>query len=321
MSSFTIRQGILSSMKIIFPDRIDLTKTSREKFKAMNVRMYGDTPNDEAVIIDRIKDAEIITANFIDITSKIIDAAPNLKYIISPAVGYDWIDIAYAASKGIKILNCPTQNAAAVAEHALSLMLAVARRITEADADLEQGNWNQQEFLGVEVSHRKLGLVGYGKIGKLIEQKVSGLDMQISYVNSSSSSEEIDKLLQQSDVVCLCMSLNDSSRGMINERRLKLMQKDTIFINVARGALVDQAALFDLLKNKAIRGAGLDVFRDEQFTNVAPESITEIAKLPNVVATPHMAYNTEETMNRLGQELLADIESCLRGSPINVVNE
>lgn len=307
-------------MKTVFPDRIDLDETSRHKFETMGIQMYDDTPSDETVIIERIKDAEIITANFIDITSKAIDAAPNLKYIISPAVGYDWIDAAYAASKGIKVLNCPTQNAEAVAEHALALMLAVAHRITEADADLEQGNWNQQEFLGVELSHKKLGLVGYGKVGKLIEQKVSGLDMQVSHVNSSSSAEEVDALLQESDVVCLCLSLNDTSRGMIDERRLKLLKQSAILVNVARGALTDQAALLELLKNKAIRGAGLDVFQDEQFTNIAPESIVEIAKLPNVVATPHMAYNTEETMQRLGQELLANIESCLSGNPMNVVN-
>jgi phosphoglycerate dehydrogenase-like enzyme len=307
-------------MKIIFPDRVDLDEITRQKCETMGVQMYEDTPNDEAVIIDRIKDAEIITANFIDITGKIIDAAPNLKYIISPAVGYDWIDAGYATSKGIKILNCPTQNAEAVAEHALSLMLAVAHRINEAGVDLEQGNWNQQGFQGVELSHKKLGLIGYGRVGKLIEQKVSGLDMQVSHVNSSSLPEEIDKLLQESDVVCLCLSLNDSSRDMIDERRLKLMRKDAIFVNVARGALVDQAALLDMLKNKMIRGAGLDVFHDEQFTSVAPESITKIAQLPNVVATPHMAYNTEETMVRVGQELLADIESCLDGDPINVVN-
>lgn len=307
-------------MKIIFPDRIDLDEPSKQKFQAMGVQMYDDTPSDEATIIERIKDAEIITANFIDITSNTIDAAPNLKYIISSAVGYEWIDYKYAAGKGIKVLNCPTQNAEAVAEHALALMLAVAHRAAEADLDLQHGNWSQQRLIGVELSNRKLGLVGYGKIGKLIEQKVSGLNMQVSHVNSSSSPEEIDALLQDSDVVCLCLSLNETSKGMIDERRLGLLKKDAIFINVARGALIDQAALIKLLKECAIRGAGLDVFMDEPFTGGAPESIVEIAKLPNVVATPHLAYNTEETMRRLGEELLANIESCVQGKPINTVN-
>ena len=308
-------------MNITFPDHIDLDEASRQKFQAMGVRMYDDTPNDEAVIIERIKDAEAITANFIDITRKAIDAAPNLKYIISPAVGYEWIDYKYAASKGIKVLNCPTQNAEAVAEHAVALMLAVAHRITEAVLDLQRGNWSQQRLVGVELSHKKLGLVGYGKVGKLIEQKVSGgLGMHVSYVNSSSSPTQLDALLQESDVVCLCLSLNEASKGMIDERRLKLLKKEAILVNVARGAIVDQVALVTSLKKGAIRGAGLDVFLDEPFTGGAPDSIVEIATLPNVVATPHIAYNTEETMQRLGQELLTDIESCLRQQPINVVN-
>ena len=307
-------------MQITFLNGIDIDKASRQKFEAMGVQIHNDTPNDEVVIIERIKEAEIIAANFIDITSKVIDAAPNLKYIISSAVGYERIDYAYAARKGIKVLNCPTQNAEAVAEHALTLMLTVAHRITEATIDLQQSNWGQQKFVGVELSHKKLGLVGYGKIGKLIEQKVAGLDMRVSYVNSTSSSKEIDALLQDSDVVCLCLSLNETSKGMIDERRLKLFKKGAILVNVARGAIVDQAALVASLKAHNIRGAGLDVFLDEPFTGGAPDSIVEIARLSNVVATPHIAYNTEETMQRLGQELLANVESCVNASPLNVVN-
>lgn len=307
-------------MRISFPHRIDLDATSHNKFEAMGVQMYDDIPSDEAVIIERTKDAEIITANFIDITNRAIDAAPNLKYIISPAVGYESIDYKHAASKGIRVLNCPTQNAEAVAEHALTLMLAVAHRITEANLDLQQHNWNQQKFVGVELSHKKLGLIGYGKIGKLIEQKVAGLDMQVSHIKSSSSAEEIDALLQDSDVVCLCLALNETSKGMIDERRLRLLKREAILVNVARAAILDQAALVGLLETSAIRGAGLDVFLDEPFTGGAPESIVEIAKLPNVVATPHIAYNTEETRRRLGRELLANIESCMNNDPINVVN-
>lgn len=303
-------------MTIVFPDHINLDGSARQKLEAMGVKMYDDTPSDE-----RIRDAEIITANFIDITPAIIDAAPKLKCIISPAVGYDWIDHAYAASKGIQILNCPTQNAAAVAEHAIGLIFSVARRITEADLSLRKGEWRQQEFMGIELNHRKLGLVGYGKIGKLVEQKAAALGMQVTHVNSSSSAEALDTLLQTSDVVCLCLPLNDFTKDIMDKRRLGLLKKDTIFINVARGALVDQAVLLELLKNGSIRGAGLDVFMNESFTGDVPQSIVELASLRNVVATPHMAYNTEETMQRLGQELLDNITAFLAGEPINVVNK
>lgn len=307
-------------MKIVFPDRIDLDEESLVKFRGLGVQMYDDTPSDETVIIERVRDAEIITANFIDITRNIIDNAPNLKCIISPAVGYEWIDYTYAASKGIKVLNCPTQNAEAVAEHALALMLSVAHRIVEADISIREGAWKQQELIGFELNRKKLGLVGYGKIGKLIEQKAQGIGMRVQYVNSKSSPAELDRLLQDSDVVCLCLALNDTTKNLINEQRLKLLKKETVLINVARGAIVDEAALSHLLKQGSIRGAGLDVFQDESFTGDAPESIQEIAKLPNVVATPHLAYNTKETTARLGDELWQDIQSCIGDDPKNVVN-
>lgn len=307
-------------MKIVFPDRIDLDEASIAKFRELGVQMYDDTPSDEAIIIERVRDAEIITANFIDITRNVIDSAPNLKFIISCAVGYEWIDYKYAAEKGIKVLNCPTQNAEAVAEHAIALMLTVAHRVVEADTSLQNGKWEQQDLIGIELSRKKLGLVGYGKVGRLIESKANGLGMQVHYVNSASTPEELDQLLRESDVACLCLTLNDSTKGIIDGRRLRLLKKGAIFINVARGALIDEATLIDLLKQKAIRGAGLDVFQNEPFTGGAPSSIQEIAKLSNVVATPHMAYNTEETTQRLGDELLADVQSCLNGSPINVVN-
>lgn len=307
-------------MNIVFPDLIDLDKKSLDTFRKLNVQLYDDMPDNDAVIIDRIRDAEIITANFIDITRNAIDNAPNLKFIISTAVGYEWIDYKYAAEKGIKVLNCPTQNSEAVAEHAIALMLAVSHRLVEAQLSLQDGDWKQQDLIGIELSNKKLGLVGYGRIGKLIEKKATGLGMQVQYTNSASSAADIDTLLSESDVICLCLPLTNSTRNIIDKRRLSLLKSESIFINVARGGLVDEVELVELLKNGSIRGAGLDVFQDEPSIGKAPTSITEIARLPNVVATPHMAYNTKETTERLGEELLKNIQSCIEGNPINVVN-
>jgi D-3-phosphoglycerate dehydrogenase len=308
-------------MKIVFPDRIDFDETTQAKIQKLGIQTYDDTPNDEAVIIDRIRDAEIITVNFIELTRKIIDASPSLKFIISSAVGYNGIDYRYAASKGIKVLNCPTQNAEAVAEQALALMFSLSRRIVEANTDLRNGGWHGLDMLGMELSRKKLGLVGYGRVGKLIEQKVNGLNMIVQHVNSTSSDEALDTLLKESDIVCLCTTLNDTTRHIINHRRLSLMQPQAILINVARGGIVDQAALLEALKKGAIRGAGLDVFEDEPTSGNVPAEILELVRLHNVVATPHISYNTEETVARLGVELFENIESCLDGNPKNVVND
>lgn len=128
-------------------------------------------------------------------------------------------------------------------------------------------------------------------------------------------------MLRTSDVVCLCLALTEDTRGLMDKQRLGLMKPGALFINVARGALVDEIALRDALTNGAIRGAGLDVFEHEPFDGPPPSSIVSLAKLPNVVATPHLAYNTQETVTRLGQELLDDLESCITGTPINVVNK
>jgi len=308
-------------MKIVFPDRIDFDEAAKAKIRELEIKTYDDTPNDEAIIINRISDADIITVNFIDLNRKIIDAALNLKFIISAAVGYNGIDYRYAASKGIKVLNCPTQNAEAVAEQALALMFAVSRRIVEANADLRNGGWHGLDMLGTELTHKKLGLIGYGRVSQLLEQKVGGLNMDVRHVSSASSDEEFDTLLRQSDFVCLCLTLNAITRHIIDEQKIRLMQPHAILINVARGGIVDQKALLRALKEGRIRGAGIDVFEDEPASGDVPVDILELARLQNVVATPHIAYNTMETIGRLGEELFRDIESCLHGNPINVVND
>jgi len=307
-------------MKIVFPDHIDFDEATKEKIKKLDITTYDDTPSDEEVIIERVKDAEIITFSWITISRAVIDAAPKLKYIISAAVGYNGVDAAYAASKGIKVLNCPTQNAEAVAEHALALMLAVSRRIVESNVDLRNGVWNRTNLLGSELGGKKLGLIGYGRVGKFIEQKVSGLRMDVNHVNSTSSDQEFDNLMAASDIVCLCLTFNDKTRHIINRRRLDMLQPHAILVNVARGGVIDQVALLEVLKKGAIRGAGLDVFDDEPTSGDVPAQILELAKLPNVVATPHIAYNTEQTITRLGEELFKNIESCLDGNLVNVVN-
>jgi phosphoglycerate dehydrogenase-like enzyme len=163
-------------------------------------------------------------------------------------------------------------------------------------------------------------LVGYGQIGKLIEQKVAGFTMDVSHTNSASSDQELDTLLKESDIVCLCLALNDNTRHLIDQRRLRLLQPHALLINVARGPVIDQAALLSILKEATFRGAGLDVYENEPASGTVPPDILELANLHNVVATPHIAYNTEETITRLGEELFTDIESCLHGDPVNVVN-
>lgn len=309
-------------MKVVITDFIKLDPESRQRLeKIPDIKIYDDADNDPKVIIDRIKDAEIITASYIDITSEIIGRCPKLKYIISPAVGSDWIDKKAATDHEIKILNCPSFNSQAVAEHAIALMFAVKRKIVQAHESLINGTWAPKEFIGTEIKDKHLVTIGHGNIGKKIATMAVGLGMKTSYSDSKTSDESVNKLLQVADVLVLCLSLNESTRGWLNKQRLNLLKNNCVVINVARGLIIDQEPFYEILKGGKIQGAGIDVFPNDRTIREADESIKRFLKLPNVVGTPHIAYNTIETSQRLGPELLADIESCLVGKPINVINK
>lgn len=305
-------------MHIVLPDKINISKDYQRKIEALGARVFNDLPDIDE-LKQRIKDAEIVTASYVDLTSEVIDAAPNLKYIIVPAVGYEWVDVDYAAQKGITTLNCPTFNSQAVAEHAMTLLMAVNRNVITGVDELRDRVWSPQDLVGYELPGKKLGLVGYGNVGKRIEKLALALGMVVDYVNSRSTDEEIDDLVKSSDFVCICAPLNESTRHLINRHRLQSMKTTAVLINVGRGAVVDQEVLAEVLASKKIRGAGLDVFDGEPLTGVPNEKIVSLAKLPNVIATPHIAYNTEEINDKQGQELLDNIKSCMKNTPINVV--
>jgi phosphoglycerate dehydrogenase-like enzyme len=305
-------------MKIVIPDRIDILAADKQVLKDLGAKLYDDVP-ETTELIERIKDAEIITANYVDITKEVIDGAPNLKYIAVPAVGYEWVDTAYAAERGIRVLNCPTYNSQAVAEHAIALLFVAARNIPAATASLQNGEWNHAMFVGTEVSGKKLAIIGHGNIGKRVESMAQGLGMETGYVDSKTSPEAIDQLLGDCDFVIIAAPLTEQTRHLVDARRLELLKLGAILVNVGRGAIVEQKALLAALDAGKI-SVGLDVYEGEPLTGKPSEKIVELAKLPNVVATPHMAYNTTGTQARLGPEIIADIRSCLDGQPINVVN-
>ena len=308
-------------MKIVFPDDIDLTEKHVTQIKSLGeVTIYDNIPEDEAEIIKRITEAEIIIPSWFDITENIIKSTPSLKYIIVSAVGYDYIDIKAATEAGIKVINCPTHDTAAVAEYTICIILAVTRRVLEANNDLKNGKWEKQKYVGMELSGKKLCLIGYGNIGKNVAQFATSFGMDVSHTNSKTPPNELDELIASADVVSLHLPSTEDSKHMIDERKINLMKKSAYLINTARGAIVDQKALLTALKEKRIAGAALDVFENEPVTGNPTEEILQLTKLDNVVATPHIAYNTEETTMRLGEELIENIQACINQSPVNVVN-
>jgi phosphoglycerate dehydrogenase-like enzyme len=310
-------------MRIVIPDQISLTPAHFKTIKSLgNVTIYEDIPKTDEEIIRRIKDAEIVTANWANLNSKIIDGAKNLKFIVVPAVGYEWVDVKYATKKGIKVLNCPTHNADAVANMAIGFILSTTRKVKEANKSLEDGEWDQTKYRGIELNGRTLGLIGYGNIGKRVAIIAKLLGMKVKYANSKTSPKEVDEIIKTSDILSLHMPLNGKTKNIIDSRRIKMMKKGSYLINVSRGGLIDQKALVQALKSGHIAGAGLDVFQNEPFgksVSVSKE-VRAIAKMDNVIATPHIAYNTQEMFERMGDEIISDIKSCIKGKPINVVN-
>lgn len=309
-------------MRVVIPDHIDIDVRSRKILEEIpNIHIFDDTNNDPTAIVERIRDAEVITANYIDITSEIIEKSPKLRFIISPAVGYEWIDVKSATEKGIKILNCPTYNSQAVAEHAIALMFAVNRKLLVAREVILSGKFsNRNDLLGSEVMGKTLVMMGHGNVGKRIEKMAEGLGMKTRWTDSKTSVDETDKLIADADVLVMCLPLNESTNGILNSRRINLLKKTAIVINVARGLVIEQNSFFESLKENKILGAGIDVFPNDETLDETRQDIMNFAKLPNVVVTPHIAFKTNESVERLGNELLVNIKSCLDGSPINVVN-
>jgi D-3-phosphoglycerate dehydrogenase len=307
-------------MKIVFVDFIDLAEQHIKALKELgDIIMYDDIPASQEEIFKRTSGAEIVIPNWVDITANIIQNTPSLKFIVVPAVGYENIDVIAASRAGITVSNCPTHNVHAVAEYTIALMLLVTRRIAEANADLKNGEWKPAKYIGMELKGKTLGLIGYGNIGRKVAGIAKEIGMVISYANSKTTPDELDRLIANVDILSLHIPLNDKTRHLIDERRLRLMKKGAYLINTARGAIIDQNGLIRILESDHLAGAALDVFEDEPHTRKPSKELLNLVNRRNVVASPHIGFNTCDALYRLGEELIANIKAIIGGNPINIV--
>jgi len=310
-------------MKIVLPECIEILSNRHvNQLKKLGVVFYNNFPKSEEEFMKRTKEAEIIVFKWYPkVSENIIKNASKLKYIVALSTGINFVDVDYASKKGVKVINCPNHNVYAVAEHVFTLMFSLVRNIVEAQTSIRKGDWKKSpySYQGVELSGKKLGIIGYGKIGKDVAKIGKAIGMNIQYVNSKSSSDDIDKLISSSDFISLNIPLTKRTKNIIDKRRINLMKKTAYLINASRGEIIDQQALFFTLKNRKIAGAGLDVFVNEPITDKASLDIVKFAKLPNVITTPHLGFNTKESALRLGDEFIRNIEAILKEKPINVV--
>ncbi len=281
--------------------------------------------------IRRAKGSEAVVTLLSDkIDKEIIDALlPELKIIANYAVGFDNIDVSYAKEKGIVVTNTPEVMTQAVAEHAMALMLACARRIVEGDRYVRADKydlWEPNLLLGPEIAGKTLGIIGIGRIGQALCQiAYHGFGMKVLYSDINKNEEvernfqadhvSLNTLIERSDFISIHVPLLDSTRHMIGSSELKAMKKSAILINTARGAIIDEDALINALRDGEIFAAGLDVFEKEGDVS------EELYKLQNVVLTPHIASATLEARRAMGECVCENIIEVLAGRPAkNPVN-
>jgi D-3-phosphoglycerate dehydrogenase / 2-oxoglutarate reductase len=259
------------------------------------------------------------------VTSKILGRAGKLKVIGRAGIGVDNIDVPAATAKGIIVMNTPYGNSITTAEHAISLMLALARQIPAADISTQAGKWEKNRFMGVEITGKTLGVIGCGNIGSIVADRAHGLKMKVVAYDPYLSPEravdlgvekvELDELLRRADFVTLHTPLTERTRNVVDARALGLMKPGARLINCARGGLVDEAALRAALDSGHIAGAAFDVF------TVEPATDNPLFGHPNVVCTPHLGAATTEAQENVALQVAEQMSDyLLRGAISNAVN-
>lgn len=258
------------------------------------------------------------------VTSETLETAPNLKYVIRAGEGTDNIDKVACESKGVKVSNTPGANSNSAAEHAVALMLTVLRHTAKADKTMKDGQWAKSSLGGNELWKKKVGFVGFGKIAQIVAKRISGFEPEITYYNRSEKNVDLDnvtyttdlkKIFSESDIITIHLPATPETQDLINKELLSLMKKDAILINAARGKIVNENDIYEVLKNGDIKGAGFDVFANEPL-----EDGSKLRELDNIVLTPHLGASTAEAQIRVGEMAANQLkEFFLNGKLLNEV--
>ncbi len=278
----------------------------------------------EALAHVREADA-IIVRSATKIKGELLEAAAKLRVVGRAGIGVDNIDLDGATERGIVVLNTPDANATTTAELAIAHLFSLARNLPAADQSVRAGKWERNTFLGSEVSGKTVGIVGFGTIGRLFAERARGLKMRVigydPFVTDSTFAErgvekmDIDALVAESDFITLHCPVTDGTRGLFSRERLAAMKAGARLINCARGGLVDESALVELVASGHLAGAALDVF------DVEPPGASPLLAQPNIQFTPHLGASTHEAQTAVGVEIAHQIAAfLLRGEVINSVN-
>ena len=299
----------------------DLDLTGADKFGT--VTKYPVTKQDEAK--ERLKDADIVIVNKVKMVESVLKDAKNLKLICETATGYDNIDTEYCKKRGIAVANTPAYSTACVAQVTVSMACSLVTHLNEYRNFVHYGGYqnsisaNMLEPVYHEMAGMTWGIIGFGNIGKGVGKIADAFGCKV-IVNKRTPDPDfecvdLDYLLKNSDIISIHCPLTDKTRGMIGKEQLKMMKKDAIIINVARGAVWDEQAVADAIIDGTIGGMGCDVFSYEPIDEKHP--FVKILDLDNVLLTPHMAWGSFESRTRCFNTVLSNIEAFLNGKEQN----
>ncbi len=319
-------------MKIVILDGYtenpgDLSWEALREFGELTV--YDRTPYDDAEIARRIGDAEVVFTNKCPIRRAVFDACPNLRFISVLATGYNIVDVACAAEKGIPVSNVPTYGTAAVGQFAIALLLELCHHTAHHDAAVHAGRWEQNpdwcfwDYPLIELDGKTMGIIGFGRIGRTTGRIAKALGMTVLATGSRETEEgrtiasyvDLDTLLARSDVIVLHCPLFPETEGMINRESISRMKDGVILINNSRGQLIVEQDLADALNSGKIAAAGLDVVSTEPIRGDNP-----LLTARNCLITPHISWAPKEARQRIMDCSLRNLRAWLAGGPVNVVN-
>lgn len=314
-------------MKIVITDAATITRgdISLDIFHRFGeVKIYDLTAPEE--IAGRIKEADLVLCNKTQMTAQVMSEAHNLKYIGLFATGFNNVDLEYAHSHGITVCNVPSYSTEAVAQHTFALILELLCRVSDYNKTVNEGDWVKSRTFSYfpiplyELNRKTLGIVGMGSIGSRVADIALAFGMKVLVYKRSKTEDSrvtqvsFEELLENSDIVSMHCPLNKDSENIMNKEAFDKMKDGAIFINTARGGLVDEQALRDALLSKKLLGAGLDVLRNEPMDKNCP-----LLGIENCIITPHIAWAGLETRKRLMDVVVSNIDAFIKGKPVNTV--
>ena len=296
-----------------------------EKLAPSAVELLGDDVEirhvdgtDRPALLSAVADADaLLVRSATKVDAEVLAASTRLKVVARAGVGLDNVDVPAATARGVMVVNAPTSNIVSAAEHAIALLFAAARHIPPADAALRQGQWKRSAYTGVELNGKTVGIVGLGKIGQLVAQRLAAFGVTLiaydPYVAPARAAQlgielaSLDDVLRSADVISIHLPKTPETLGLIGKDQLAITKPGVIIVNAARGGLVDEVALAEAVRSGHVGGAGIDVYVTE------PTTSSPLFELENIVVTPHLGASTDEAQDRAGTDVAKSVQLALAG--------